>query len=99
MLLNKAITKSIKNLCKNYRVKTLSIFGSATRDDFNEESDIDFAVDFEEKDPIVYADLYFNFKRSLEELFNREVDLIESRAIRNSYFKDELEKTQVNLYG
>jgi len=38
----------IKKLCKQYRVKTFSAFGSVTRDDFKDDSDIDFVVDFEE---------------------------------------------------
>lgn len=35
-------------LCRRYRVLSLSLFGSAARDDFDpERSDYDFLVDFE----------------------------------------------------
>ena len=89
----------IKELCRNNKVKTLFAFGSITRDDFKDSSDVDFIVDFEEKDPFLYTDLYFNFKTKLEDLFNRQIDLLEERGIRNILFKQELENTKVKIYG
>ncbi len=89
----------IKKLCKQYKVKTFFAFGSVTRDDFNEDSDIDFIVDFEENDPLKYADLYFQFKERLEQLFQRQIDLIEERGIKNSFFKRELDSTKTLIYG
>lgn len=89
----------IKQLCKQNKVKTLFAFGSVTRDDFNENSDIDFVVDFEEKDPFIYSDLYLNLKSKLEELLKRQVDLLEERAIRNRFFRQQLERTKIPLYG
>ena len=80
-------------------MKTLSLFGSATRDDFNDTSDIDFAVDFNETDPLKYSDLYFNLKEKLENLLKRKIDLIEVRAINNKFFKKELEETKISIYG
>lgn len=90
---------AVKKLCKKYKVKSLSIFGSAVKGDFTEESDIDFAIDFNENDPTKYTDLYFEFKDSLEHLFKREIDLVELRGIKNSFFKKELEETKVMIYG
>lgn len=89
----------LKELCKQHRVKTLAAFGSVTREDFNPDSDIDFVVDFNEKDPLVYTDLYFQMKEDLEKLLQRPIDLIEERAIKNSFFLKELNKTKVEIYG
>jgi uncharacterized protein len=89
----------IKELCKQNKVKTLFAFGSVTRDDFNANSDIDLVVDFEEKDPFIYSDLYLNLKSKLEDLLNRQVDLLEDRAIKNRFFRQQLESTKVPLYG
>jgi predicted nucleotidyltransferase len=89
----------IKEFCAQNKVKTLFAFGSVTRDDFNEHSDIDLVVDFDEKDPFVYTDLYLSLKSKLEELFKREVDLLEERAIKNRFFRQQLESTKVRLYG
>lgn len=89
----------IQELCKTNKVKTLFAFGSVTRDDFNEESDIDLVVDIDEKDPLKYADLYFNLKSKLEDIFERQIDLLEERAIKNRIFRRELDNTKVKIYG
>ncbi|AGC78172.1 nucleotidyltransferase family protein [Nonlabens dokdonensis DSW-6] len=82
-----------------YKVSTLAAFGSVLREDFNDTSDIDFAIDFNETDPIKYANLYFELKQKLEELFKRKIDLIELRAVKNKFFKEELDKNKVTIYG
>ena len=91
--------EQIKEICKIYKVKSLFAFGSVTREDFNDSSDIDLVVDFDENDPFTYTDLYFNLKRKLEEILNRQVDLIEERAIKNRIFRQELENNKVRIYG
>ena len=91
--------KELETLCKKNKVKSLFVFGSVTREDFNENSDIDLVVDFDESDPFKYTDLYFNLKNKLENLFKRQVDLIEERAIKNRFFKKELDNTKIKLYG
>ncbi|MET4080673.1 putative nucleotidyltransferase [Pedobacter sp. UYP30] len=89
----------IKKLCKKFRVRTFSAFGSVTREDYSEDSDIDFVVDFDVNDPFEYTDLYFQFKEHLENLLKRRIDLIEERGIKNHYFKKELNETKVLIYG
>jgi uncharacterized protein len=91
--------EEISKVCKQNRVKSLFAFGSVTRDDFNENSDIDLVVDFDETDPFTYADLYFNLKEKLENILKRQVDLIEERGLRNRIFKSHLDQTKVKLYG
>jgi predicted nucleotidyltransferase len=91
--------KLIQLLCEQHNVKSLYAFGSVTRNDFNDLSDIDMVVDFEEKDPYRYTDLYFNLKSKLEDLLKRQIDLIEERAIKNRIFKQQLEISKVKIYG
>jgi len=91
--------EKIQELCKQNKVKSLFAFGSVTRPDFNESSDIDLVVDIDEMDPFSYTDLYFNVKNRLEEILKRQVDLLEARAIRNHIFKQELDNTKVKIYG
>jgi len=83
----------IKKLCELNKVKSLFAFGSVIRDDFNDCSDVDLVVDIDETDPYKYTDLYFNIKDKLENIFKRQVDLLEERAINNRFFRQELEKT------
>jgi len=91
--------RKIQALCEENNVKTLYAFGSVIREDFSESSDIDLVVDFDENDPYTYTDLYFNLKYKLEELLKRQVDLLEERAIKNRFFKQQLENTKVKIYG
>lgn len=91
--------EQIQKLCKSNKVKFLFAFGSVTRDDFSESSDIDLVVDFDEKDPFKYTDLYFNLKSKLEEILKRQVDLLEERAIKNRIFRQQLDNTKVKIYG
>lgn len=92
--------RKINDACIKYDVKTLHLFGSATTDKFNTESDLDFLVDYFKdaeglpKEPFDYFDFLF----SLEEITERKVDLVVKDAVRNSYFKKEMEKQKVLLY-
>jgi predicted nucleotidyltransferase len=56
-------------------------------------------VDIDEKDPFKYTDIYFNLKSKLEEILQHQVDLLEERAIKNIFFRKELELTKVKIYG
>ena len=91
--------EEIRKVCKENRVKQLFAFGSVTREDFTSESDIDLVVDFEEKDPFIYSDLYFSLKDKLEKILKRQVDLLEERAIKNKFFRQQLEQSKVLIYG
>lgn len=76
----------------------LFVFGSVLGDTFNEESDIDFVVDFSDVSLKDYADNYFDLKFSLEKLLERDIDLLESRAIRNPYLLESIDSTKQLVY-
>ena len=97
-LIDKNIER-ITTLCKQYKVRHLFVFGSVLTRKFNKKSDIDLIVDFEELDVYIYADNYFNLKTALENVFNRKVDLLEEKAIRNPYLKQEIDTTKQLIYG
>ncbi len=99
MKIEKPIIDQILELCKTNKVKSLFAFGSVTRDDYNDNSDIDLLVDIDESDPFKYTDIYFSLKSKLEEILKRKVDLLEDRAIKNRIFKRELDQTKVKIYG
>ena len=90
---------SIKRLCATHKVKELYAFGSVLRDDFNESSDIDFIVHFDNMDLASYTNNYFYFKFSLEDLLKRSVDLIEETALKNPYFKEAISNSRKLVYG
>ncbi len=89
----------IKKLCEINRVNTLFAFGSATNETLGPDSDIDLIVDIDDNDPVSYSNKYFNLKFQLEEIFNRQIDLLEQKAIRNKFLKNEIDRTKVLIYG
>ena len=91
--------EQIKQICKEYRVKKFSVFGSVLTENFSSDSDIDFVVDFDEKDPFKYTDLYFQLKEELEQILKRQIDLIEERGIKNPFFRKEIDESKVVIYG
>ncbi|MDE6367860.1 MAG: nucleotidyltransferase domain-containing protein [Muribaculaceae bacterium] len=97
------ITENIQKLfalCRRYKVKKLYAFGSILTPRFNEHSDVDILVDFNsEINHNNYADNYFDFHDALRSLFGREVDLVDESAVKNPYFKEELNETKYLIYG
>ena len=89
----------IKALCAKHKVNKLFVFGSVLKDTFTNESDIDFVVDFEKLDLSDYADNYFDLKDQLESIFNRPVDLLEEKGIRNPFFRKQIENEKHLIYG
>lgn len=98
-LINDNIQKLFE-LCRKYKVNKLYLFGSILTSRFNDNSDVDFLVDFSsEIDHNTYADNYFDFYYALKNLFGRDVDLVDETTIKNPYFKEELEETKYLIYG
>src|SRR3954447_24966999 len=65
----------LRNLCRRYSVKELALFGSALRDDFRPDSDVDFLVEFEPDAPIGFL-AFGRMQQELEALVERPVDLV-----------------------
>jgi predicted nucleotidyltransferase len=80
-------------------VKKLYAFGSVLTDTFNKDSDVDLIVTFEDIPVENYADNYFDFKFSLQDILKRSIDLLEEQAIRNPYFKQNVNKKRQLIYG
>ena len=89
----------LTQLCLQNKVKSLYAFGSVLTNRFNSDSDIDMIVDIDSKNPLEYADCYFNLKFSLQDLFNRPVDLLEDKAIRNNYLRQEIDNSKQLIYA
>jgi uncharacterized protein len=92
-------SKDITELCKTYKVKSLYAFGSILTDKFNNESDVDLIVDFQQLDVLDYGDNYYDLKFSLEVIFERSIDLLEYKAIKNPYFLKTINQNKKLIYG
>lgn len=93
--------QQIITICQKHFVKELYAFGSITRKDFNNESDIDLLYRFyENKIPEnKYADNFFEFKENIQSALKREVDLVAYDFLTNSYFIKVVEQEKEKIYG
>jgi hypothetical protein len=90
--------EALAAFCQKWRIRELSIFGSALREDFGPESDLDFLVSFEPGAPWDLFDLV-EMKEELETHYGRSVDLVEKEALRNPWRKREILKTREVIYA
>ena len=91
----------IIDICKRFHVRKLWVFGSILTNRFKADSDIDLCVDFDWNSiPLIEAaDNFFDFQYALEELLGRKIDLTDDSAVRNPYFREELNETRHLIYG
>ena len=77
------LPNKIAAFCKRWKVVELALFGSAVRDDFSPQSDIDLLVSFAPQSHWSLFD-HIQIKLELKELFGREVDLVTRRSLEQS---------------
>ncbi|MBC7250432.1 MAG: nucleotidyltransferase family protein [Anaerolineae bacterium] len=75
--------KEIAEFCHRWRIRELALFGSALRDDFGPESDLDMLVVFAPDAEWGLFD-HVQMQQELQALFQRSVDLISKRALERS---------------
>lgn len=87
--------------CEKHNVKSLEIFGSAVRNDFNEKSDVDFLYEFKKENiaELDYADNYFEFLFSLENILKRNIDLVPAQKVKNPYLLRQINNEKIKIYG
>jgi predicted nucleotidyltransferase len=81
--------------CRQNGIRRLSLFGSALRDDFTADSDIDLLVEFEPDARTGLA--FFRMQRELSTMFGRRVDL-NTPADLSPYYRDEVLSEAKVLY-
>ncbi len=89
----------LKTLCQNHKVEKLYLFGSATNENFNEQSDLDFLVSFKKIELAKYFENYTSFKENLKNLFKREIDLVEAQTLKNPILINSINKNKELIYG
>ena len=84
--------------CRKWKIRELSLFGSALRDDFGPESDLDFLVSFEPDAKLDGFDLV-DMIDELATQYGRPVDIVEKEALRNPWRKYEIMRTREVIYA
>ena len=88
----------IAEFCRKWQVKELAIFGSAIGDDFRHDSDVDVLVVFQDN---AKRNLFDRIKaeEELKEIFGRDVDLVEKKAIMNPFRRHHILSNHEVIYA
>lgn len=76
----------------------MSLFGSAVREDFRDDSDVDVLVRFEIGAPWSLLD-FTTMRDELAAIFRREVDLIEEGAVTNPFRRATILRDKQVIYA
>ncbi len=97
---------AIADACRAHRVKELYVFGSAVREDFSAESDVDFLTEFlEPANPdntqqlLAYYENMDSLEDQLRAIVLRNIDLIQERAIKNKYLRHFINEEKKLIYA
>ncbi|RYZ79927.1 MAG: DNA polymerase subunit beta [Proteobacteria bacterium] len=86
-------------LCKTHDVESLYAFGSATGEKFDEStSDIDLLVELRTEDPIERGEKLMALWGNFEKLFQRKVDLLTNKSVRNPYLRKSIDSSKILIY-
>lgn len=85
----------IAEFCQRNRIRRLALFGSVIRDDFTPESDVDVLVEFESGRTPGFP--FFDMRRELTQVLNREVDLHTAASL-SPYFRQEVLDEAEEIY-
>ena len=88
--------EKIAKFCKKNQIRKLSIFGSALRNDFRLESDVDVLVEFE-PDARVGLIRFAGIEIELSEILGRKVDL-NTPGFLSKYFREQVLSEAVVQY-
>ncbi len=75
----KILKEHREEIQKNFRVKSLRVFGSTVRGENKPESDIDILVEF--NGPATFDD-YMGLKIFLEDILGKQIDLVTEKALK-----------------
>jgi|LakMenEpi03Aug12_release.lakeMendotaPanAssembly.Ray.scaffolds.fasta_scaffold981257_2 predicted nucleotidyltransferase len=89
----------IKAICKEHKVKELYVFGSASRNEMKEDSDVDFLYTMQDVVPEMdYVDNFFDMLWALEALLGKKVDMVPGKNLKNRIFIEEVNNTKQIIY-
>jgi predicted nucleotidyltransferase len=92
-------TKELRQLCREFKVKELYLFGSAATGNFSSDSDLDFIVKFDRDGYAGAFEQFIGFKQQLEKIYGRPVDLYHQKKFRNPIFQQEVDQSKQLLYA
>jgi predicted nucleotidyltransferase len=90
----------VAKLFKEHKVKSAYAFGSLVNGKFDNESDIDLLINFEEGlEPLEKGEMWWNLHDTLRDIFNRKIDLVIENSLKNPYFIEEINEKKQLIYA
>jgi uncharacterized protein len=93
----KVPSDQLAEFCRRWKVAELALFGSALREDYRSDSDVDVLVTFSTDAPIGVFEIA-EMKAELEKIFGRRVDLVEKAALRNPFRRAPILRSAREIY-
>jgi len=90
--------EALADFCHKWKIRELSVFGSALRNDFDDNSDLDFLVSFEPQSGWDLWDMVA-MREELIAIVGREVDIVVKEALRNPYRRKEILAHREVIHG
>ncbi len=90
--------EQVEALCRRWNVRELALFGSALRDDFGPESDVDLLVQFQPGAGWSLFDLV-DMQDELGAIFGRPAHLVEGDGLRNPFRRAAILRTKEVIYA
>ncbi len=90
--------RRIEAFCRKWNVREPALFGSALREDFAAESDVDVLVDLPEGHGLALYD-WLDMIEELKAIFGRDVDLVAKSGLKNPFRRHEILGTAEVLYA
>jgi predicted nucleotidyltransferase len=95
MILSEQHISNIKNFFSGRPVKKACVFGSYSRDEADENSDIDILVELDHTKPIGMK--FYSYQDELEEILQKKVDLVSYEGL-SKYVKPFVDQDKVLIY-
>ena len=82
---------NVVNILAQHKVENAYLFGSVLTNRFNQDSDIDFLVNYDkDMDPVERGELLLDLQIALEDETQRRIDLLTEYSLKNPYFIEEI---------
>ena len=82
--------QQIETFCTKWKIEEFSLFGSALREDFRHDSDVDVLISLKPGE-IMTLENYLDMRDELSAMFGgREIDLVQKRLLKNPFRRHEI---------
>jgi uncharacterized protein len=88
----------IAEFCQRWHITEFALFGSVLREDFRPDSDIDVLLTIDSQHPMSWDDR-IKMQEEIEQLFRRNVDLVNKKYLKNPYRRHEILSTCEVVYA